>query len=1121
MSHKHISSEKAFTLVEPIVVIAIIAVLAGVSVGAYIGISNKAKKTAFEADAKTAYDHYYANLISQSDQSDITDFKAMYTDGKNYEVYLGPNNSLDLGTWDKTTNTFSNDSTKNYLLDVNSLGYKVLLNLNNGSKTTSEYRLESKKDTIIPLDTVIYFPEITQKGTIEETKEAKWWYSPFAYLTQSYVAEDSDSYNGKAMWDIGAYPKYNPTHDIACTYGLFSWPLNNLYYGHYQEDLYYDWDHQLTSYRCFYSPSDVKLYYETPDGPVQSHSYDDSSTDGPIALSTMADWTNNPSVDLNYDTFEDIPTGDFFASQPNPYSTVNNVTISEGYTCLGSFLSSSSSLSAFCSLKTASLPSTYSEIGGSSSKTGGYSKLFSDYSSEGMNTAASSLEKLIFADGSKEKIYEDGLAGMTSLKEIDFGKDSSITIGPKAFEGDTALVTAYSSENPLAIPDNTTFTAYSGTREQQLADFPFPDGVFLSFTNETVNSSISFNTYYSAYPNYSYSAMSSGTLAELLTKSDVSAINAFSTMVTDGPKESQYTMPGISDIPAGKKILFPYNRSPSFNATCKYGDDRTKMDAVLKETDCSLTVVLDRDLALEGTLTLGAERNIPTQDQQGLITGQYVTLDLNGHTLTVNNGGVLEAAGYVKNSGAEGGIVVKSGGTVKASFAIWDFNGGSYTTLSLNSGNSPFGIYAFPYLNADTTFEYGSSLSALAVLYAISQHNEAEIPLLGNAGSVIQWGSDDMTSKITRKATGLFTDNSDLSKGFRETYLLNGSFSTNPISFKATDLSFPSVYYVDFPLSPFFTVELQTGKAILRNTLKVMPGSIFKADSGAKVEYGANTSASYAIGLWGANAYSTPLSNFASVNGTALSGQTSFLSKYTAWYGKLGTLNRAGSIELQGSIAFDSASPVNPYILAGNVTAASDALASITSSKAILKDNCSDFIGQYMANPTKSYQYVNSRNRTVTGYTESINPDVWSVSLLTLNGTLTQLSTGTSLTANGDGTYASGSQTYAYFFTSDSFLAYDMKVNITDAVKGTNQITNRKGDLQAVTAGSDHTVTCNSKTYVFFNGIMVPYDATTGKATLTRFEASYKYQGRTNETQQQFDRTSVSVSYNGTAWVLA
>ncbi|MCI2068473.1 MAG: type II secretion system GspH family protein [Bacilli bacterium] len=244
---KNSKFEKAFTLVELIVVMAIVAILSGVSIGAYYGIKNKADQSAFETNAKDAYDHYYTNLLTQQEYSDVTSTKASYTDGTRYMVYEDGGAKVELGTWDKTTNTFSDDTSKNFLMDVNSVGCRVVLKLNDNPSGTSKYRTTNTTD-MIDADDVVFYPTLNQDGTVSfENSEDMWGaavcYYPVKYnsaataIDSSLAVTDTISLNNASYGLI--FSKYLYSYAQNST-ALFPDVLRSMYQLRNNDSLYLD-----------------------------------------------------------------------------------------------------------------------------------------------------------------------------------------------------------------------------------------------------------------------------------------------------------------------------------------------------------------------------------------------------------------------------------------------------------------------------------------------------------------------------------------------------------------------------------------------------------------------------------------------------------------------------------------------------------------------------------------------------------------------------------------------------------------------------------------------------------------------------------------------------------------
>ena len=191
--------KKGFTLVELVVVIAVIAILSAVSVGAYFGITSSAKDSKLNTEAKTMYTHIVLVSSSSSlDKIDLTD-KGLYIEGSDIAtfkeeinkntstpidvtlnnvdtslltidtIYLTNSSSNDENTYD-TFNYYSCDISDRYasislltgtvtLKDVTSSGNNEDADLNNLSKVaTFEFGEDDKiDDTLVEItDLPIY-----------------------------------------------------------------------------------------------------------------------------------------------------------------------------------------------------------------------------------------------------------------------------------------------------------------------------------------------------------------------------------------------------------------------------------------------------------------------------------------------------------------------------------------------------------------------------------------------------------------------------------------------------------------------------------------------------------------------------------------------------------------------------------------------------------------------------------------------------------------------------------------------------------------------------------------------------------------------------------------------------
>ena len=103
-------AKKGFTLVELVVVIAVIAILAGVSVGAYFGITESAKNSQVEQEAKSVY----------------TSITLIANDPKYEDVTLGTDGL-----------SFDKDTIRGYLTEVTGLTYTIVIHADNEDAPTA------------------------------------------------------------------------------------------------------------------------------------------------------------------------------------------------------------------------------------------------------------------------------------------------------------------------------------------------------------------------------------------------------------------------------------------------------------------------------------------------------------------------------------------------------------------------------------------------------------------------------------------------------------------------------------------------------------------------------------------------------------------------------------------------------------------------------------------------------------------------------------------------------------------------------------------------------------------------------------------------------------------------
>ena len=81
-------TKKGFTLVELVVVIAVIAILAGVSVGAYFGITDSANASKLQQEAKQVHTAIQTVALAPNEHSSLTSSGLTITDEEEFEDKL-------------------------------------------------------------------------------------------------------------------------------------------------------------------------------------------------------------------------------------------------------------------------------------------------------------------------------------------------------------------------------------------------------------------------------------------------------------------------------------------------------------------------------------------------------------------------------------------------------------------------------------------------------------------------------------------------------------------------------------------------------------------------------------------------------------------------------------------------------------------------------------------------------------------------------------------------------------------------------------------------------------------------------------------------------------------------
>lgn len=160
-------------------------------------------------------------------------------------------------------------------------------------------------------------------------------------------------------------------------------------------------------------------------------------------------------------------------------------------------------------------------------------------------------------------------------------------------------------------------------------------------------------------------------------------------------------------INKGVKARFLFNDG-SESKKNEFDSDSVCVEPV--EKNRQYTVVLQNDLIINGQMEVEGNYGVNTSgNTQGVIAKEYICLDLNGHNITINNGGKLISDGLIIDSVGTGQINVEGGGYLRTLAVIHDYRGGAMTQSYVNNNVFPFQVYQLPYLRCKARVKYNQA----------------------------------------------------------------------------------------------------------------------------------------------------------------------------------------------------------------------------------------------------------------------------------------------------------------------------------------------------------------------------------------------------------------------------
>lgn len=273
------------------------------------------------------------------------------------------------------------------------------------------------------------------------------------------------------------------------------------------------------------------------------------------------------------------------------------------------------------------------------------------------------------------------------------------------------------------------------------------------------------------------------------------------------------------------------------------------------EENRQYTIVLQNDLIIDGQMQVEGNYGVNTSGAtQGVITKEYMCLDLNGHNITINNGGKLISNGLIIDSVGTGQINVEGGGYLRTLAVIHDYRGGAMTQSYVNKDVFPFQVYQLPYLRCKARIKYNQtngwgSLNGYVNAQAftdkgpIKGQQEFELNFIGSSNSnyFIKLykpntnSEDSYVDFIGYKENSIDKTSADkFSISQRIKIIINncnvsiGEFKFD-IKVSIISVSVDTSKY-SFPISPFFDLEVKNSFLTLDKRIKFLPGSSLIVD---------------------------------------------------------------------------------------------------------------------------------------------------------------------------------------------------------------------------------------------------------------------------------------------------
>ncbi len=325
-----------------------------------------------------------------------------------------------------------------------------------------------------------------------------------------------------------------------------------------------------------------------------------------------------------------------------------------------------------------------------------------------------------------------------------------------------------------------------------------------------------------------------------------------------------YVIPGTNptitrdcEIKSGVTLCIPYDdngdgtHSDYTNLKNQSNDGFADKDAaaVAKNRKNLITIASGITLTNNGSLDVAGKVGIGEGNQRpsGFTIGDYCEILMESNAKIQNNGSI-NLYGYIKESSRDNGssVVNSSTGSMKMPYTIYDYRGGTFSSSAYSKDSMPFSYFDFPNCHANQTFEYGSKLTGIALLFASNSYYSTELLALSKETDDCLFKMSNGTVSIKYNPYNFGYTTADVSNSTTNATAnytkisIDGDIGLSSFKISVSFYEFDSSS-VECPISYKFQITQKSGTLTIANKMKFLSGSSLTIAADAKCIINAGT----------------------------------------------------------------------------------------------------------------------------------------------------------------------------------------------------------------------------------------------------------------------------------------